>query len=73
MIWLPPRTDDGNQWGTGTCMLYCREWGRVLDIGAAKTPFGEGRVYACEPCLHEFADMVEQQVCEQDLRDLIAK
>ena len=36
---LVAQTDDGNQWVTGACWLYCRREGvRVLWVGSVTTP-----------------------------------
>jgi hypothetical protein len=70
----PPITDDGNHWLTGKCYLYCRrENVRVIWIGRAKTPRGDGSIFGCESCVHELTYMIEQQLRTKDLGDLIAR
>jgi hypothetical protein len=70
----PPITDDGNHWLTGNCLLYCRrENVRVLWIGPAKTPKGDGGMFGCATCIAELTRMIEQQLRSKDLGDLVAR
>ncbi|MGP3979179.1 hypothetical protein ACTWQF_35260 [Streptomyces sp. 8N114] len=59
---LAAQPDDGNQWLTGVCWLYCRrEAARVLWVGSVRTPGAIGDVYACGPCVAELDHMVRNQ------------
>ncbi|MEW1546058.1 hypothetical protein [Streptomyces tsukubensis] len=63
----PARTDDGNEWVTGACWLYCRrESVRVLWVGSVHTPAATGDLYACGDCVAEIARLVRNQVAARD-------
>ncbi|WP_194074736.1 hypothetical protein [Streptomyces barkulensis] len=64
---LVAQTDDGNQWVTGACWLYCRREGvRVLWVGSVITPGTTGDVYACGPCIAELDHMARIQSHDRD-------
>lgn len=64
---LVAQTDDGNQWVTGVCWLYCRREGvRVLWIGSVTTPGATGDLYACGPCIAELDHIVRVQSHDRD-------
>ncbi|MGY1452566.1 hypothetical protein [Streptomyces sp. SS8] len=64
---LVAQTDDGNQWVTGACWLYCRREGvRVLWVGSVTTPGTTGDVYACGPCIAELDHMARIQSHDRD-------
>lgn len=64
---LVAQTDDGNQWVTGACWLYCRREGvRVLWVGSVSTPGATGDLYACGPCIAELDHIVRVQSHDRD-------
>jgi hypothetical protein len=64
---LPAQPDDGNEWETGRCWLYCRREGvRVLWIGPVRTPGADAHLYACGACIAELTHMVRQELHRRD-------
>lgn len=54
-----PRQDDGNEWVTGRCWLWCgRKRTRVLWLGPATVAGTTAGLYGCEVCVASLADQI---------------
>lgn len=65
----PPETNDGNQWITGRCWLWCgRERTRVLWIGTGTAPGGViAHLFACASCAQSLGDQVLDSQLSADI------